>query len=64
MSVIATAKRRRRQFAKKHRHLAKLGRPIYPRAISASKSAARLRKLLETERRIQQGKNKSKGKKS
>lgn len=55
----ATNKRRRRQAANGYRHLAKLGRPIYSK-VSKEKSANRLRKLIETERRIKQGKNKKK----
>lgn len=49
MSVISTAKRRRRQAANGYRHLAKLGRPVYAKK-SASKQAARLARLVQRER--------------
>lgn len=49
MTVIATAKRRRRQAANNHNHLAKLGRPIYSKK-SASKAAQRLARLIAEER--------------
>lgn len=53
MSVIATAKRRRRQAVNGYNHMAKLGRPIYKKK-SASKQAARLQRLIAEERaRIQ-----------
>jgi hypothetical protein len=41
MSVARTARRRRKQAANNFRHLAKLGRPIYPGRISAETSAKR-----------------------
>lgn len=51
MSVIATAKRRRRQAKNGYKHLAKLGRPIYKK-VSASKSARRLMKVIEKQKTI------------
>lgn len=57
MSVTSTAKRRRRQHAIGFTHLAKQQRPKYAKRDEAT-SKKRLQKLLETERRIRQGKNK------
>lgn len=44
---IGELKRRRKQLAKKNRHLAPLGRPGTPKKISASKAAHRLQRTLE-----------------
>lgn len=41
MSVARTARRRRKQAANNFRHLAKLGRPVYPGRISSETSAKR-----------------------
>jgi hypothetical protein len=41
MSVARTARRRRVQAANNFRHLAKLGRPIYPGKMTAETSARR-----------------------
>lgn len=49
---IAAAKRRRRQVAKGNRHLAKIGRPGTPKKISASKSAARLQRVINKQKLI------------
>jgi hypothetical protein len=52
MSTARTARRRRKQAANNFRHLAKLGRPVYPGRINSETSAkretnfrARLKKL-------------------
>lgn len=63
MTVASTAKRRRRQAKNRYRHLAVHGvtspnRPKFPKAMTPEKSAARLRKLIQTEQRIKQGKKK------
>jgi hypothetical protein len=47
--------RRRKQFAKGNRHVAKLGRRVY-RKPSAGKLAARLRRVIEGEKRRQRNK--------
>lgn len=54
MSVCSTAKRRRKQAAGGYKHMAPLKRPRYKKR-DAQTSAARLRRLIETERRIKQG---------
>jgi len=59
MCVAATAKRRRRQFAMGLTHIAKLGRPIYHRKSKESQDRRRA-EVIANERRIAQGKNKSK----
>lgn len=41
MCVARTARRRRKQAANNFRHLAKLGRPVYPGKISSEASARR-----------------------
>lgn len=46
MCVASTAKRRRKQAAKKYRHLAKLGRPIY-NVMSREKSARKLSRAVQ-----------------
>lgn len=48
--AIATMKRRRKQFAKKNRHVAKLGRPGTPKMYSKEASSKRLTRLLANER--------------
>lgn len=56
--VTATAKRRRRQAKNRYNHLAKMGRPIYSKK-SASKSDARLRRLVQAEHERRQRKGAS-----
>jgi hypothetical protein len=55
MSVIATAKRRRRQAKNGYKHLAKLGRPVYKK-VSASKALRRLMRVIEKQKMIAQRK--------
>ena len=43
---IATLKRRRKQFAKQFRHLAKLGRPGTPKKYGKEESAKRLARVI------------------
>jgi hypothetical protein len=62
MTVIATAKRRRRQAANGMNHLAKLGRPIYSKK-SAEKSSERLQRMIAEERARQIRKGQSAKKK-
>lgn len=47
------AKRRRRQAVKEYRHVAAMGRPKYKKSDAAA-SARKLRKKIDTERRIAQ----------
>ena len=54
MCTCATAKRRRKQATKKYMHMAPLVWPKYKKR-DATTSAMRLRRLIETERRIKQG---------
>lgn len=51
MTVIATMKRRRRQMKKNFRHIAKFGRPKFPKP-SAEKSQRRLSQVIEKQKRI------------
>lgn len=44
--------RRRRQWAIKHKHIAKLGRPIH-HTMSVAKSARRLQELIQRQRAMQ-----------
>lgn len=53
---IAAMKRRRKQFAKGNRHLAKIGRPGLPKKISVAKSSKRLAMRIATLKRIQSNK--------
>jgi len=61
MSATQQAKRRRRQAAMGFTHLAPDQRPIYKKR-SKEASAAHLARIIETQRRIQQGKKKGKSK--
>ncbi len=53
MSVCSTAKRRRAQAKNGYRHLAPKQRPVYKKMDNET-SARRLRRLIDTERRIKQ----------
>lgn len=55
--VTATAKRRRRQAKNGYNHLCERQRPNYKKT-TAEKSARRLSRMIENQRRIQQGKKK------
>lgn len=53
--------RRRRQWANNFRHLAKIGRPRYPREVTVEKARQRLFKLVEKQKVMQQRKKKRAG---
>lgn len=57
---IAAMKRRRKQFAIRNRHLAKLGRPGLPKKVSVAKSERRLAELISKQRKMAMNKNKGK----
>lgn len=52
MSSCCAAKRRRRQMVNGHRHLAKLGRPVW-HVRSAEKQQKRLQRRIQLEKLIQ-----------
>ena len=58
MSVARTARRRRKQAANNFRHLAKLGRPIYPGRISSEASAQREARYRANLKKLQSRKKK------
>lgn len=51
---IACLKRRRKQFEKKFRHLAKLGRPGTPKKYGKEESAKRLARVIANARKVAQ----------
>lgn len=52
MSVARTARRRRKQAAQGFNHLAKLGRPIFPRPVGAGVSARREQAFRERQKKL------------
>lgn len=60
MTVAATAKRRRRQMRNGYRHLAKLGRPIYPPQKTRSVSDAIARERAKAEKAAKANQKKKK----
>lgn len=48
----AAAIRARKRFAIKFRHVAKRGRSVFPKALSAEKSAARMRRVIDKQQKM------------
>lgn len=58
MSVARTARRRRKQARQGFNHLAHIGRPIYPKPMTAEVSARREAAFRERQKRIKNRKKK------